>query len=56
MLTVSVGVVDVDKSGANGGEEAGESALEFTEAKLAIVVLVEGAELAGTVSAHQVEC
>lgn len=55
-LTVSVGVVDVDKSGADGGEETCESTLVFGEVELAVVILVERAELAGAVSAHQVEC
>ena len=54
-LTVSVDVVDVDKSGADGGVESGESALVLGEVKLAVVVLVESTELAGAVSAHQIE-
>jgi len=55
-LTVSVSIVDVDKSGADGGKETCESTLVFGEVELAVVVFVERAELAGAVSAHQVEC
>ena len=54
-LTVSIGIVDVDKSGADGGEESGKSALVLGEVQLAVVVLVESTELAGAVSAHQVK-
>merc|ERR1719354_427649 len=39
----------------NGGVESSKSALELIEVKLAVTVLVEGVELAGGVSAHEIK-
>ena len=54
-VTVSISVIDVDEGGSNGRVEASKSALELIEVQLAVSVLVEGAELAGGVSAHEGE-